>query len=131
MAGEDAAARFLSGLGWRILERNWRPLGRAGCLELDLIAQNGDSLVFVEVRTRTRKGASLAAHMAFPPRKQARLARAAGYYLSSRNLWSLPCRFDLVYVERGPDGTLMLEHHVNVIELGNLVDSGHASWQPW
>jgi putative endonuclease len=130
-AGEDAAARFLAARGWRILDRNWRPPGRAARLELDIVAMHGDCLVFVEVRARTRAQVDFSAYMAFPPRKQAKLARAAGHYLSGKNLWRLPCRFDLVYVERGPDGTLLLEHHPDVIEFGRLVDSGHAPWQPW
>jgi putative endonuclease len=47
--GEDLAARYLSEKGFQILERNWRH-GRA---ELDIIACDGETLVFVEVKTRS------------------------------------------------------------------------------
>lgn len=52
--GEDRAARHVEELGWRIIERNWRT--RYG--ELDIIAHDGDTdtLVFVEVRTRSGTG---------------------------------------------------------------------------
>ena len=47
-SGEDLAVRHLTRLGYRVLERNYRcPLG-----EIDLIARDGDSLVFVEIKTR-------------------------------------------------------------------------------
>ncbi|MDR1833819.1 MAG: YraN family protein, partial [Propionibacteriaceae bacterium] len=49
--GEDLAAQYLRGLGWRILARNWRcKLG-----ELDIVAEDGsDTVVFCEVKTRRR-----------------------------------------------------------------------------
>ena len=47
-AGEDLAATYLSGIGWEVVERNWRcPAG-----ELDIIAKRDGAWVFVEVRTR-------------------------------------------------------------------------------
>ena len=140
-AGEDAAARFLTARGWRILARNWRPDGAEHGLELDIIARHEEHLVFVEVKTRSRPGRtggasasspeSVPVHAAFTPKKRARLVRAARHYLSACDLWSLPCRFDLVCVEQGADGQTALEHYSNVIELGHLVDSGNAAWQPW
>ena len=130
-AGEDAAASFLLSLGWRVLDRNWRPRGTDRGLELDIVALEGNGLVFVEVKTRSRRGGGIPAYAAFTGQKRARIARAAGYYLSARDMWNIPCRFDLILVEGGAGGQLMLEHHKNVIELGHLVDSSHASWQPW
>lgn len=129
--GEDAAARFLTAKGLKIVARNWRPTGAHQGLELDIVARRGDTLIFVEVKTRSAAdGASLniPAHAAFTRQKQARLARAAGLYLSAHDVWELPCRFDLVCVERLADGRLCLEHHTHVIELGHFVDSGHAAW---
>ena len=138
VAGEDAAARFLERRGWRIEARNWRPSGARQGLELDVVARHKDSVVFVEVKTRSRKGQGgagrspdIPVHAAFTGQKQAKLVRAARCYLAAHDLWNLPCRFDLVCVEHAPDGRWMLEHHINVIELGNFVDSGDASWQPW
>lgn len=92
-AGEEAAARFLAARGYRIVARNVR--FRAG--EIDMVAEEGGSLVFVEVKTRTGLGFGTAAE-AVTPRKQQQLVRLAGLYLAgvgaSRN-----CRFDVVTVE--------------------------------
>jgi putative endonuclease len=137
-SGEEAAVRYLEKLGWRILDRNWRPKGARQGLELDIVAGDGKELVFVEVKTRSNRLGSQAdgnsgipAYAAFTAQKQERLARAARCYLAAGKLWFRPCRFDLICIEQGPDGRMELEHHDNVIEIGHIVDSGDASWQPW
>ena len=144
-AGEETAARHLAGLGWVVLDRNWRPRGPARGLELDIVARHGDTLVFVEVKTRAaascplpgplsgrsaRPALAVPVHAALTARKQACLARAAGRYLTLKQAWHMPCRFDLICIENGPDGPA-LEHFTDVIEIGHLVDSSHTSWQPW
>lgn len=99
--GEDAAARNLESRGYRILERNWRH----GRLEIDLVCRDGDSLVFVEVKTRGR-GSRGTAMDALNRAKCERLVRAASHYLSKHDLWDSPCRFDLAAVseeDRGLD----------------------------
>src|SRR2546427_10029962 len=77
--GERAAARFLEARGYRILERNYRT--RRG--EIDLIAEDGRMLVFVEVKVRLddRFGGPAAA---ITRAKQARIARLAQQYLAWR-----------------------------------------------
>jgi putative endonuclease len=93
--GEEAAARYLEEHGLRIVARNFRT--RMG--EIDLVAQDGDVLVFVEVRLRedARFGGAAAS---VGPAKQRRLAAAARLYLA--RLGREPrCRFDVVAVERG------------------------------
>ncbi len=137
-AGEEAAARHLARLGWAVLDRNWRPHGPSRGLELDIVARHGDTLVFVEVKTRAtasgtaaRPALAVPVHAALTARKQARLARAAGRYLTTKQAWHMPCRFDLICIENGPDGRQTLEHFTDVIEIGHLVDSSHTSWQPW
>jgi putative endonuclease len=89
--GEDRAADALLALGYRIIERNFRC--RAG--EIDIIARDGDTLVFVEVRTRgsARTGSAVATVNAA---KQARLARVAQVYLSVRRPTFETCRFDVI-----------------------------------
>lgn len=144
--GETAAAEYLERLGWRILERNWRPAGRERGFELDLVARCADEVIFVEVKTRTRPAAAFAAAgaglsacsdpgipvaAALTRQKKGRLLRAAHHYLTACNCWQTPCRFDLVCVEQAPDGGLKLEHFSNVIEFGNALDSRHSAWQPW
>ena len=128
--GEEAAARHLLGLGWKILDRNWR----GGHLELDLVCREGDTLVFVEVKTRNADDPALPAE-AFTPAKQRRVVRAARAWLDAHDAWALPCRFDLAGVTRTADGLYHTELTRHVIELsfdaGHPVGGGHASWQPW
>lgn len=71
-AGEEAAATLLRAHGMRVLARNWR----SGPLELDLVCREGDTLVFVEVKTRG-PGSLGSARDAVGPRKRQSLIRAA------------------------------------------------------
>ena len=93
-AAERVAERFLAQHGVVTIARNWRT--RRG--EIDLIARDGDTLVFVEVRLRTRSdyggaGASITAA------KQQRLVAAASQYLATLH-GSLPaCRFDAMLLD--------------------------------
>lgn len=92
---EDRAARFLAAHGLRILQRNYRT--RMG--EIDLIACDGDTLVFVEVRLRAseRFGGALGS---IDARKRARIEAAARHYLM-RIKREPPCRFDVVTLAQG------------------------------
>ncbi|HEX9019766.1 MAG TPA: YraN family protein [Nitrospirota bacterium] len=92
-AGEDRAARFLAGRGYKILERNYRT--RSG--EIDLIALHEGAVVFIEVKTRT-SDAFGAPELAVNPRKQQRMIKAALGYLKYKKLHQLPCRFDVVAI---------------------------------
>jgi putative endonuclease len=91
--GEAAAADFLRSLGFRILERRLR--SRAG--EIDLVAAEGETLVFVEVKSRSGEGFGRPAE-AVDRRKQARMTRAAAAYLVSLGGPDRACRFDVVEV---------------------------------
>lgn len=89
--GEDRAVSHLQSVGMRVIKRNHRTkLG-----EIDLIALDGDVLVFVEVRTRAsaRYGSALATVGA---RKQNQIAKVAGSYLSRRAIPKGGVRFDVV-----------------------------------
>ena len=90
---EALAADFLAARGMTILERNFR----RRCGELDLIVQDGDTLVFVEVRLRTRSDFGGAA-ASITARKRSRMSAAAGLYLA-RLRGSPPCRFDAVLLD--------------------------------
>ena len=91
--GEDRAAKHLSEQGYRILERNYSaPQG-----ELDLIALDGDTLAFVEVKTR-KSFAFGAPELAVDRRKQDRMIKAALGYLKYKKLHQMPCRFDVVAI---------------------------------
>jgi putative endonuclease len=91
--GEEAAARHLESLGFRILERRFRT--RAG--EIDLVAEEQGTLVFVEVKSRSALGFGRPAE-AVDARKRGRLTRAAAIYLMLRGLSDRPCRFDVLEV---------------------------------
>lgn len=87
---ENSAARYLQQHGLRLLTRNYRC--RAG--EIDLVMQDGTTLVFVEVRLR-RNPAFGGAAASIDTRKQAKLIRAAQHYLATLTPVP-PCRFDAV-----------------------------------
>jgi putative endonuclease len=91
--GEALAAATLVRAGMRLLERNWR----AGHREIDLIAEDGEVVVFVEVKTRSRRsfGGPLAA---VTRRKQRHLTVAARLFLAQRGWSNRACRFDVVAV---------------------------------
>jgi putative endonuclease len=95
-AGQQAealAADFLAARGVTIIERNFR----RRCGELDLVARDGDTLVFVEVRLRTR-GDFGGAAASITAKKRARIAAAAGLYLA-RLSRTPSCRFDAVLLD--------------------------------
>lgn len=93
---EDLAAAFLENRGMRILARNYRC--RFG--EIDLIAREGQVLVFVEVRHRSSAAYGGAA-ASITAAKRDRLLCAARHYLAGRSPLP-PCRFDAVLVEGEP-----------------------------
>lgn len=123
--GEDAAARLLGSLGLRVLERNFRC--RQG--EVDLICRQGDTLVFVEVKTRA-EGSLASGTDAVDRRKRARIVKAASEYLSSRRQWDKPCRFDVVSVV-SRDGKLQAEHLPDAFQAEFDAGRGGKGWQPW
>ena len=90
---EDRATAALRAAGYRIVERNVR--FKVG--ELDVVAYQGDTLVFVEVRSRkdARFGGGL---HAVPPSKQRQVARVAATYLALRRPAFRACRFDVVAI---------------------------------
>ncbi|MEZ5502645.1 MAG: YraN family protein [Halioglobus sp.] len=98
---EDHAAILLEARGLLLVERNFR--GKSG--ELDIIARDGDYLVFVEVRARgNRHFDSAAGSVNF--RKQQRIIRTAHLFLQRRPQWAhLPCRFDVVAFEPPQSGS--------------------------
>ena len=96
-AGEDEALAFLQERGLRLLQRNYRTPGRGGG-EIDLIMQSPDgTVVFVEVRQRSRSDFGGAA-ASIGVRKQRRIVFAAQHYLLT---WRQlpPARFDVVTID--------------------------------
>ena len=99
-AGEDEALAFLQDQGLRLLQRNYRTPGRGGG-EIDLIMQAPDAtVVFVEVRKRSRSDFGGAA-ASIGRTKQHRIVFAARHYLMRWRRMP-PTRFDVVLLEGGP-----------------------------
>jgi len=92
---EERAARHLAEHGLAIVARNYRT--RLG--EIDLVAREGGTLVFVEVRKRSSRGFGGAA-ASVDARKRARIESAARLFLA-RLAHEPPCRFDVVALEEG------------------------------
>ena len=111
-AGESAAEEYLRRKGYRILARNLRsPLG-----ELDLVAEDGQVLVFVEVKARRTDAFGGAIH-AVHHRKQEKLIQLAAQYLARHHIKDRLCRFDVVLLQ-GPDATVpQIEHIQNAFEI--------------
>ncbi len=110
--GEAAAARYLKRHGLRVLSRGYRT--KRG--EIDLIAREGDCLVFVEVKTR-RTGEPAEA---VTPLKQRRIIRAALRFVRYHHLHEVgvPCRFDVVAVVWPDDrGTPTIEHQRDAFQV--------------
>lgn len=96
-AAEQRAAAFLAANGLTEIERNYRVRGG----EIDLVMRDGEHLVFVEVRYRSR-GDFGGAAASVTSAKQARLALAAEHYLQ-RSGGLAPCRFDVVALQGDQD----------------------------
>ena len=111
-AGESAAEEYLRRKGYRILARNLRsPLG-----ELDLVAEDGQVLVFVEVKARRTDAFGGAIH-AVHHRKQEKLIQLAAQYLARHHIKDRLCRFDVVLLQ-GSDATVpKIEHIQNAFEI--------------
>lgn len=101
--GEDAAVSYLESKGWKVLARNFRV--RVG--EIDVIAQQGDTVAFVEVKSwKSVPREDLARSIG--PRKRSRIARAARLFLSRRpDLADAHQRFDVVFLGGAENG---IEH---------------------
>lgn len=112
--GEDEAARFLTRSGYAIVDKNVRT--RNG--EIDLVAREGKTLVFVEVKTR-RDMEGDPPQAAVNTRKQNRLGRLALGYLKLKRIRQTPCRFDVVSVIFNDEGAVKAIRHIpNAFSVG-------------
>ena len=102
-AGEDSAAAALAEEGYEILTRNYHT--REG--EIDLVAKDKNTIVFVEVKCR-RTGAYGCGAEAVDSRKQEKIRRAARAYLLEEGLWEQEVRFDVEEV--GPGGIRIIKN---------------------
>jgi putative endonuclease len=109
---ESEAERYLRWKGYRILARNVRSSGG----EIDLVAQDGPVLVFIEVKAR-RTSAFGGAVYAVHERKRTRLVRLAAQYLARHRLRQPACRFDVVLLQDGEHEGRQIQHIENAFEV--------------
>lgn len=110
--GEEAASRFLYRRGYEVIERNWTCY--AG--EADIIARDGNTLVFVEVKTRkdTQKGFPAEA---VSKAKRDKYEKIALEYLSNSNLSDMSVRFDIVSIVVVERDKALIRHHINAFSV--------------
>jgi putative endonuclease len=101
--GEDLAAEYLKLRGYRIIERNYRcPFG-----EIDIVARQGEAIVFIEVKTR-RSARFGDPQQSVTLEKQKRISRISLDYLQKKRLYPCNARFDVVAVRmHGEDAGLI------------------------
>ena len=103
--GETIAAAHLEAQGMRIVDRNFHT--RYG--EVDLIAEQGDAIVFVEVKTR-RTRAYGTPEESVTPRKRERLLKTAQTYLQEHGLDQRAWRIDVVAITLQANGPAVINH---------------------
>lgn len=107
--GEREAGKLLRGKGMKIRHRNWR----SGKDEIDLIAEDGVVLVFVEVRTRDAE-AKVGGYHSVTARKKKALLRVCRAYLRRRSPRPPHFRFDIIEVRLGIGNDFSIHHYENV-----------------
>ena len=105
--GEDLALKKVKKLGYKCIARNYRcPLG-----EVDLIAKDGDTLVFVEIKTR-RGGSLEYAKEAVNRRKMRQLSKVALAYMKANGCTEARARFDVVVINlEGGEQEIQVVHN--------------------
>jgi putative endonuclease len=111
--GEGVAASHLEAAGYAIVERNWR----CAAGEIDLVARDRETVVFVEVKTR-RGRAFGAPEEALTPRKAQKLMALGAQYVYERALGDVNWRIDLVAVELDERGVFLRCDHITNAVLG-------------
>ena len=109
--GEDEAAAYLRGLGYRIVGRRERILRG----DIDIVALDGRTVVFVEVRARSDTAHGHPAEtVGFV--NQLRIAELATYYIRRHRLEDASVRIDVVAVTFDPQGKAVVEHYQNAFD---------------
>jgi putative endonuclease len=97
--GEEVAIRFLKKNGYQVIKRNY--VCKMG--EIDIIAKEKDTLVFIEVKTRTSTTFG-PPQLAVNPKKQSQMSKVALNFLKEKRLEDVKARFDVVAILLGPRG---------------------------
>jgi putative endonuclease len=108
--GETFAYWYLRRHGYVFVARNYSPLSAKG--ELDLVGYDGETLAFVEVRTRTiRSELTALPELSVNEEKQRLLVRTAKYFLSERHVRECPMRFDVLAIDNEPGRSPVVRLH--------------------
>ena len=110
--GEELASAFLESNGLKIVERNFRCKGG----EVDIIARDGKTIVFIEVKSR-RNLAYGVPQLAVTPFKQRQISKAALTWLSKNRLHDSPARFDVIAILLENKYSHQIEHIRNAFDL--------------
>ncbi|OGC24082.1 YraN family protein [candidate division WOR-1 bacterium RIFOXYB2_FULL_42_35] len=110
--GEQIAQRYLSEQGFRIIVTNFRSAQG----EIDLVAQDGDFLVFVEVKSYSFRSYGTPVG-AITKNKKRSLIHAARTYIVRHNIKDIYCRFDVLTIFNKQDGTQVIEHYRNAFTI--------------
>lgn len=106
--GEDLACKFLKDIGYEIIERNYF----YGHGEIDIIAKNGDELVFAEVKYRTNLEFG-PPELSISKGKQKLIRRTAEAYLFNKQIKDQACRIDLIAILHLKDEKPKINHIIN------------------
>jgi len=110
--GENIAKNYLEKKGYRILETNYKT--KIG--EIDIIAQKGKILVFIEVKTITAKENFLPEDKV-DKRKKTKLINLVKFYLQEKKInFDIPLQIDVIGIKLGKDKESEIQHFENVIE---------------
>ena len=110
--GEELAAAFLQRIGFSIVERNFRCKGG----EIDIVAKDGNTLVFIEVKSRKTVSYGVP-QLAVTPFKQRQISKAALTWLAINHKHDAPARFDVIAILLSSDYQYRIEHIKNAFEL--------------
>ena len=114
-AGEEIAAAYLKRSGYRILGRNAVFRGRRQLGELDIVAQKGGEVVFVEVKAGSSKKAAYRPEIHVTATKAHRLRRAAQAWLQANKKTGAPCRIDVIAVDFRRDEIPHVRHFCHAV----------------
>jgi putative endonuclease len=110
--GEALAVTFLCGLRYQLIERNFRCKGG----EVDIIAKDGRTLVFIEVKTRNSEGYG-PPQLAVTPFKQRQISKAALTWLARTRQEDVSARFDVIAIMLSSSDAPRIEHITNAFDL--------------
>jgi putative endonuclease len=110
--GEEIAVKYLRGRKYTVLDRNYR----CKCGEVDIIAREGKTIVFVEVKTR-RNASFGPPQLSVTHFKQRQISKTALLYLSSKKIENVPARFDVIAICLREQEKTIIEHIENAFDL--------------